>query len=102
MLMTVPAVGKDQEVGGESKAKSLGGLEVDDEFEVHWLLNGQISRLGAFQDSVHIVGTTLKRVCQGRPVGHEAPILGKHPEFVHRRQSVLGRKVQDLTAVREG
>src|SRR5262249_38942306 len=102
MLMTIPTMSKDQEVGGEGEAKGLGGLEIDDELEVHRLLDGQISRLGAFQDSVHIVGTTLERIRQRRPVGHEAPILGKHPEFVHRRQSVLGRKVQDLTAMRQG
>ena len=30
------------------------------------------------------------------------PIPGKHPEFVHRRQPVLCRKVQDLAAMREG
>src|SRR6266446_1222405 len=86
----------------ESEAQSLGGLEVDDELEIHWLLDGQVGRLGAFQDSVHVVGAALKRFGEPRPVCHEASLPGKHPEFVHRGEPMLGRKIQHLAAMIEG
>src|SRR5262245_46802531 len=36
------------------EAESLGGLEVDGQFELRWLLNGKISRLGSLQDAIDI------------------------------------------------
>ncbi len=36
----------------DGEAKGLGGLDVDDQLEVHGLLHGQLGWLGAFQDSV--------------------------------------------------
>jgi hypothetical protein len=62
LLPSIPTIRKDEEVRRDSEAKGLGSLEVDDQFEVHGLLDGQIDRLGAFQDSVHVVGATLERI----------------------------------------
>jgi hypothetical protein len=47
---------------GEDEAEGLGGLDVDDQLEVHGLLDGlldgQIGRPAAFQDFVHVVCAT--------------------------------------------
>jgi hypothetical protein len=40
----------------------LGGLEVDDELELHGLLHGQVGGLGPFEDLVHIGGRTAPHV----------------------------------------
>jgi hypothetical protein len=36
--------------GGDRKAHLLGSLKVDDQIELYWLLDGQVSRIGPFQD----------------------------------------------------
>ena len=64
LLPPVPTIRQDEEVRRDGEAKGLGGLEVDDQLEVHGLLDWQIDRLGAFQDSVHVVGATLERICE--------------------------------------
>ena len=43
---------------GDGKAEGLGGLEVDDQLEFYRLLHREISRLGAFEDFVHVGGRT--------------------------------------------
>ena len=45
-----------QERRGDGEAERLGGLEVDDEFEFHGLLHGQVRRLRTFQYFVHVGG----------------------------------------------
>src|SRR6266446_5959449 len=70
---------------GDGQAEGFGGLEVDNQLEAHGLLHGQVGGLGAFQDSVYVVGATLEGVSQLRPISHEASIPGKQPEFVHGR-----------------
>src|SRR5215510_5348603 len=37
----------------DGEAERFGGLEVDDELELRWLLDGKTSRLRALQDLVH-------------------------------------------------
>jgi hypothetical protein len=41
---------------GDCEAKGLGGLEVDDQLELHGLLHGQVSGLGPLGDLVHVCG----------------------------------------------
>src|SRR5215510_15706843 len=59
-------VREDKEVRGKGEAKRFRRLEVDDQFEVHGLLDRQIGGLGAFQDAVHVVGAPLERLRQLR------------------------------------
>ena len=68
---------------------------------MHGLLHRQVGRLGAFQNSVYVVGATLEGFGKLWPVCHQAPILDKQPEFVHGGQSVLCREVQDPAAMSE-
>src|SRR5882724_13691791 len=77
ITICITTVRQDEEVRGDGEAEGLGGLEIDDQLEVHRLLDGQVGGLGTFQDSVHVVGATLERIRQLRPIGHEAPLSGK-------------------------
>ena len=52
----------------DREAEGLGGLEVDDQFELRRLLDGQVAGLGAFQNLVRVVRGTTKRVRQVRSV----------------------------------
>jgi hypothetical protein len=36
------------------EAERLGGLEIDGQFELRWLLNGKIGRLGSLQDAIDV------------------------------------------------
>ena len=43
-----------QQRGRDGEAESFGGFEVDDQFELGWLLDGQVGGLGALEDFVHV------------------------------------------------
>jgi hypothetical protein len=47
-------VGLEEEGRGNREPERLGGLEIDDQLEFHGLLYGEITRLGAFQNFVHV------------------------------------------------
>ena len=51
-------VGAGKQHWRHSEAEGLSGLEVDDEFKLSWLLNGEVGRLRATQNLVDIVGGT--------------------------------------------
>ena len=65
-----------QHVGRNCQTDLLGCLEIDDELEFLWLLYGQVNRLGAFQDLVHVRRGTLKRVGQVS-IRHKAAVIHK-------------------------
>ena len=81
------------------ETKRLGGLEVDDEFELGRLLYGQFARLGSLQYLVHLLGSAPIEVPIVRPIGHEATSLRRVSVSVHRRQPVLDRKLCDLSSM---
>ena len=49
-------VGAQQDRFGDGDVECLGGLEIDDKFELRGLLDREVGRLGTFQDSVDIAG----------------------------------------------
>jgi hypothetical protein len=54
-LTSADHVGRlEEEDWGDGQAERLGGLEVNQQLELHRLLDRQIGRLGAFQDFVHV------------------------------------------------
>ena len=62
---------------------------------------GKISRLGAFQDLVHVNSRAPKEVIEVRPVGHEAAVIDKLLLGVNSRQAVFTGKLDDPLSFRE-
>src|SRR3990167_3847722 len=68
-------------------------LEIYHQLELLRLLHRQVSRLGAFQDLVHICGSAPGQVGEICPVGYKATIVHKFSPVVYRRQPALYREV---------
>ena len=66
------------------QADPLRRLEVDDELELHGLLNGQIGRLGAFQDLVYIDGSAPEQISKWWSIGHKTAHLHKFALIIAR------------------
>src|SRR5260370_1709232 len=49
-----------QERRRERQAEGLGGLEIDDEFELGRLLDGKVAGLGTLDDSIHVERSTSR------------------------------------------
>src|ERR1700738_4318724 len=86
-------VGDREEPRRKGQAERLGGLEVDSELELGWLLHRQVRGLGALEDLVNVAGGTPKQVNKIYPVGHEAAGCHKFPKSMNRRQLVRGREI---------
>src|ERR1700682_317366 len=63
----------------------LRGLEVDHQFELRGLLDGNVAGLGASQDLVDMCSGTAEHVRKTRSVGDEPPGVDKLPLVIHRR-----------------
>ena len=88
----------EEERGGDCQAQRLGRLEVDDQLKCRGPLNGQITRLGPFQDLVHIDGGPLSELATVVVKGREGPSLGRFPPGAHVgswcvvAKSMIGRR----------
>src|SRR5262249_14508085 len=83
----------------DRQPQCLGGLEVDHEVELCRLLDGEVSRLRTFQDSIHVVRSAPiygGKVC---PVGEESSGLSKVLVQRDNGQQVLRRQIEDLNSV---
>src|SRR6202158_3010316 len=60
---------------GDRQAEGLGGLEVDDQLELRWLLDGQVGGFRALEDLVHVHGRTAEQVEVIGTVADEGPGL---------------------------
>jgi hypothetical protein len=77
--------GLEEEGWWNGQPKGLGRLQVDDQFELHGLLHGQVRRRGAFQDAIHVVGGAPVHVMQVHAVGHQPSRLRILPKKEDRR-----------------
>src|SRR6478752_1559790 len=79
----------------DGEAERLRSLQIDHQLKLGGLLNRKVSGFGTLQNFVGIQGAAPEQLGQTRAVGHEAAgnydVLGKE----HRRQPVLGEKVED-------
>jgi hypothetical protein len=57
------------------------------------------TRLGTFEDAIHIGGRAPKHVRQARPIGHQAPSLHGVSPAVHGGQLVLERERDDVAVL---
>src|ERR1700730_2733301 len=66
------------------EAESFRGLEIDDQIELGWLLDRNVSRLGAAQNLVHIVGGASEQLLSIRSIGHQTSAFDIFPKTEHR------------------
>src|SRR5262245_63921941 len=60
-----------QNIGRNRESDLLRGFEIDHKLELRRLLDGQIGRLGSFQDLVYVIGYALVTLCDIRTVENE-------------------------------
>src|SRR5262249_17782123 len=76
-----------QHRGRDREAEGLRRLEVDDELELGGLLDGEVGRLGALEESVDVAGRAAMQVGKVRPIGHQPAAVDSFLDLVHRGQS---------------
>src|SRR5262245_34102626 len=74
-------------------ADLLSRLKIDHKFKLGRLLDGQISRLGAFQDLIDVYGSAPETLILVGCVGHETARFHEVVSFEHGRQPVLYGKI---------
>jgi hypothetical protein len=62
--------------GRDREAELFRGLEVDDEIELHRLLDGKVAGVGSLQDAIDIGRRPAEVVRRIRPVGRQAAVVG--------------------------
>src|SRR6516165_273487 len=65
-------VGGGQQRFRDGEAERLGGLEVDEEFDFGGLLNRQVGRLLAFENSAGVAAGQTVRIWKAAAVAHQA------------------------------
>src|SRR5262249_34507696 len=73
----------------------LGCLKIDNHLELRRSLDGNVSRLGAFEYLVHVTRCAPIRLGKARTVGHEQARVGILFQSTYRRQAALERKIRD-------
>src|SRR5712691_1537148 len=84
-----------QERGRDGQAKPLCGLEIDRKLKLGRLLDGQLGRLGPFQNPVDIPGSDTPSFLEVVSVGDETTGGNEPPLAAHRRQPVPRRELDD-------
>src|SRR2546425_8792175 len=69
----------------DRQAERLRRLEVDDQLELRWLLDGQIAGLRTLENLVHVGRGAPEQVSTVRSIGHQAPGIHSLPQWVHCR-----------------
>jgi len=78
-------VGACEQSRWDSHAKSLGSPKIDHEIKFGWLLNGNVTRLGATQNSVDETGSASIKVCEIGTIGNQTSSFRMLPRVVDRR-----------------
>src|SRR5262250_2237185 len=79
------------------QAEGLGGLEVDDQFELGGLFNRKIGGLRSPEDLVDVDGGAADEVGVIGAIRHEASRLGIDAVPIYGGKMLLGREVDDLS-----
>ena len=91
----------DQNIGRDRQADLLRRLEIDDELELHRLLDRKIGGLAAFEYLVDIRSGAPVQITKAHAVAHKSPVFDKFWRVVYRREAVLYRKFCNLCAARK-
>src|SRR5262245_38480663 len=78
-------VGASEQRWRHRDAESLGCDQIDDQFELGWLLDGEIGRLRSAQNLVNVDGGAPPKVWEACPIGHEAARFDVLAKAVHGR-----------------
>ena len=70
-------VGGGEEGWRDSDVESFGGLQVDHFIELDRHLDRQITRLGALEDAIDIIGRAAIQIVGGDTIGHQPVGLGE-------------------------
>jgi Histidine kinase-, DNA gyrase B-, and HSP90-like ATPase len=90
-----------QDCFGDGDPEGFGNLEVHDQLEPRWALDGEVGRLGAAQNPTDVNAATTKHIRKVRPIGDETTRVHVRPVKVHRGQASLLREIADLRSVSE-
>ena len=80
------------------QAEGFRRLEIDHQLELHGLLDGEVARLGAFENLVHEDDRALELRETIWPI-EEAPVFRKLVPLGERWQAVCGGEVRNLLAL---
>src|SRR5437867_3188637 len=75
----------------DRQAEGLRGLQIYHELEFRRLLDGEVGRLRALEDLVHVGGGAPEEIGKAHTVGHEPPGLHELALWMHYRQPALDR-----------
>src|SRR6516165_1275478 len=92
-------IGSGQQRFRDREAERLGGLEIDDQLKLGWLLDRDIAGLRPAQNLVDHVGGAPEQSREVWSVGHETSGLDKIAVIEDRRQPRAERKRDDARAV---
>src|SRR5258707_15056938 len=79
----------------KGNAALFGGLEVDHQLELGWLLDRQVARAGALPNTVDIGGRAQEPLRLVDAIGHPAAGRGERGREIHGREAVLGGGGED-------
>src|SRR5947209_1757599 len=75
-----------EQLRGNGETKQLGGLEIDDQFELCRLLNRQVPRLSPLQNLIDVGWGQPPRLVLVMPIREQPAIDRVEPVRIHRRQ----------------
>ena len=84
----------------DGEAQRLRCLHVQDEPVLGRLLDGELGRLGALEDLVHVDGGPSKEIVQVWAIRHQAAGRDRLSKIAHQRQTILQPELGDQRVIR--
>jgi hypothetical protein len=83
----------------DREPERLRGLQIDDQLELRWLFDGEVGRLGASENLVHVDCGAPLEPPDVRPIGQETIGIGKFSEVINCGQASLRCKICELSSM---